>query len=112
MTPDDAPPPSLYDLTREEVDDVLEGEPRYRTDQLWDGLYTRAVTVDQLTDLPASLRQRLAATHPEALTEVTRSTADGGDTIKWLWELRGGAPGRFGLGARRRCSRPQTKIVR
>jgi 23S rRNA (adenine2503-C2)-methyltransferase len=69
---------------------VLDGEPRYRVDQVWDGLYRRAAAIDELTDLPAALRARLAERLPASLSEVTRSASDGGDTVKWLWSLRDG----------------------
>ena len=32
---------TLYDPTREELAESLQGEPRYRLDQLWAGLYTQ-----------------------------------------------------------------------
>ena len=31
--------PTRYDVTRSELADLLGGEPRYRVDQVWDGLY-------------------------------------------------------------------------
>jgi len=43
------------------------------------------------TNLPKALRQRFAEELPPALTEVRRSTGDGGDTVKWLWALHDGA---------------------
>ena len=30
-----------YDLTREQLAELLDGTPRYRVDQVWSGLYTR-----------------------------------------------------------------------
>ena len=35
-----------YDLTRDELAGVLDGEPRYRLDQVWDGLYTQLAEFD------------------------------------------------------------------
>lgn len=70
---------------------ALADEPRYRLDQLWDGLYGRAAELSELTNVPLRLRERLAEQHPSSLRHVTRSVADGGDTVKWLWELPGGA---------------------
>jgi 23S rRNA (adenine2503-C2)-methyltransferase len=60
-------------------------------DQLWDGLYRRAAGVDELTDLPVALRSRLGDALPPALTELTRSVSDGGDTVKWLWSMHDGS---------------------
>jgi 23S rRNA (adenine2503-C2)-methyltransferase len=44
-----------------------------------------------MTELPAPLRVRLAAALPPALRELSRQTADGGDTIKLLWALADGS---------------------
>jgi 23S rRNA (adenine2503-C2)-methyltransferase len=78
-----------YDLTREELAAVLDGEPRYRLDQLWDGLYTQLADPGDITNLPKSLRARLDRELPLALTPVTESVSDRGDTVKFLWELDG-----------------------
>ncbi len=44
-----------------------------------------------MTDLPASLRTFLADALPPALHEVSRRSADEGQTVKWLWALHDGA---------------------
>jgi 23S rRNA (adenine2503-C2)-methyltransferase len=80
-----------YDATRDDLDALLDDQPAFRARQIWDGLYRRGDDLDDLTDLPKSLRSRLAEELPTALTEVTAVTADDGTTIKWLWELDGGA---------------------
>jgi 23S rRNA (adenine2503-C2)-methyltransferase len=80
-----------YDATRDDIAALLDGEPAFRARQVWDGLYRRTDPIDELTDLPLGLRERLAVDLPEALTPVTQVTADGGDTVKWLWGLEGGA---------------------
>ena len=84
-------PTSRYDLARHELAELLDSEPSYRVDQLWNGLYEQASHLDELTNLPKSLRATLAELLPEALTLVTESVSDGGDTVKWLWSLDGGA---------------------
>lgn len=81
---------SLYQPTREELSDILAGEPRYRLDQLWTGLYTHFQHPSDITTLPAALRTRLAAELPESLVEVKRATSDNGDTVKFLWHLLDG----------------------
>ena len=78
-----------YDLTRDELAVVLDGEPRYRLDQLWDGLYTQLAAPGDITNLPKALRARLDRALPLALTPVTESVSDRGDTVKFLWELDG-----------------------
>jgi 23S rRNA (adenine2503-C2)-methyltransferase len=82
-------PPTRYDLTRDQLGEVLGGEPRYRVDQLWDGLYTQLADPGDITNLPKSLRARLDDELPNALTTITETVSDSGDTIKFLWELDG-----------------------
>jgi 23S rRNA (adenine2503-C2)-methyltransferase len=83
--------PSLYDLDRDGVATLLDDGPAYRVDQLWRGLYERVDRLDELTDLPAALRARVGDHAPSALTVVTESVSDDGETSKWLWELADGA---------------------
>jgi 23S rRNA (adenine2503-C2)-methyltransferase len=80
-----------YDATKEDIAAVLAGEPSYRVEQVWHGLYTRLAGPDEMTDLPARLRGPLAAALPVALRTVAESVSDRGDTVKFLWELTGGA---------------------
>lgn len=83
-------PTTLYDLDREAFGALLSGEPRYRLDQVWSGLYEQLADPDDITNLPKALRTRLGAELPHALTPVTESVSDRGDTVKFLWELHGG----------------------
>jgi 23S rRNA (adenine2503-C2)-methyltransferase len=78
---------TLYQPTRDEIASILEGEPRYRLDQLWSGLYAQFQHPSDITTLPAALRTRLSNELPESLIEVTRSTSKDGDTVKFLWNL-------------------------
>ncbi|MCU1489988.1 MAG: rlmN [Acidimicrobiaceae bacterium] len=83
---------SRYDLSRDEIGELLADLPRYRADQLWDGLYHQLADPEELTTLPVSLRERLGAL-PElapALSPSLRTIADDGDTVKWLYALEGG----------------------
>ena len=82
---------SRYDLDRDALGARLEGEPGYRVDQLWQGLYEQAAPIEELTTLPKALRARLATELPTALTPVAESVSDDGDTVKWLWALADGA---------------------
>jgi len=84
-------PPSRYDPSRAELSELLAGEPRYRVDQVWSGLYERRLDPEDITELPKALRARLAEALPPALAPVTTSTSDDGDTVKWLWSLEDGA---------------------
>lgn len=84
-------PTTLYDLGRTALGELLEHEPSYRVDQLWDGLYGQFRTPEEITTLPAALRRLVSEAFPPALAMAAESVTDGGDTVKWLWELRDGA---------------------
>jgi 23S rRNA (adenine2503-C2)-methyltransferase len=83
-----------YDVTFDEVASVLAaaGEPAYRARQVWDGLYRQGVGPEELTNLPKALRLRLAGEPALApsLASAFESVSDGGDTVKWLWDLADG----------------------
>jgi len=83
-------PRSRYDLSRAELGEALAGEPRYRTEQVWRGLYEQLADPSDLTTLPRSLRGRLDELLPPALALVTSRTSEAGDTIKLLWRLYDG----------------------
>ena len=82
---------ALYTPTREALVELLDGEPRYRLDQLWDGLYTQLAAPADITNVPKALRERLAVELPTSLTQQLRSVSDGGDTVKYLWSLADGS---------------------
>lgn len=82
---------SLYTPDRAELATLLEGEPRYRLDQVWDGLYTQLAPPAEITALPKALRERVETALPHALTQVVRRVSDSGDTVKYLWELHDGS---------------------
>ena len=81
---------STYDISRQELAELLTGEPRFRVEQAWDGLYRRGVPIAELTTLSKDLRARLGEQLPSALTCVAEQRADDGDTMKWLWGLHDG----------------------
>lgn len=83
--------PSRYDVTRAELGQILVDEPRFRVDQLWNGLYQQLADPSGLTSLPKSLRSTLETELPPALTTVVERISDGGDTVKYLFELAGGS---------------------
>ncbi|MGH9011113.1 MAG: 23S rRNA (adenine(2503)-C(2))-methyltransferase RlmN, partial [Acidimicrobiia bacterium] len=76
-----------YGVRCEEIGQLLSawGEPGYRLRQIWDGLYKRRAPLEELTDLSVALRDRLSDALPLALTPVHTSSADKGETLKWLW---------------------------
>ena len=79
-----------YDATRDDIAELLGGAPRYRVDQVWEGLYQHCTGPSDWTNLPKSLRADLEERLPPALRAVTESVSDRGDTVKFLWELDGG----------------------
>jgi len=83
--------PTRYDISLASLGELLADEPAYRTKQVWTGLHGKLRTPLEMTDLPVDLRSRLEAILPTALREKERSVADDGETIKWLFELEGGA---------------------
>jgi 23S rRNA (adenine2503-C2)-methyltransferase len=81
---------SRYGVTRDELGDLLADHPRYRVDQVWDGLYRQIASLEDLTSLPRAMREELAVSLPKALTLVTEQLGDGGTTRKALWRLADG----------------------
>ena len=56
-----------YDLDREALGGLLHGQPRYRVDQVWTGLYEQLASPAELTNLPKGLRAELEERLPLAL---------------------------------------------
>lgn len=82
--------PSRYDTSRDELEALLAGEPRFRVTQVWEGLYSQGVGPEAMTNLPAALREHLGTELPPALAPLAESVGDDGDTVKWLWSLADG----------------------
>jgi 23S rRNA (adenine2503-C2)-methyltransferase len=82
---------SIYESTKEELSALLEGEPRYRVEQLWHGLWTEGLSIETITTIPASLRLRLATMFPPALEVVNDVASDHGATRKWVFGLENGS---------------------
>ena len=85
---------SLYDLSLNELEALVESmaQPAYRARQVWEWAYRRyAASYDEMANVPAALRARLAAELPfPALTTVAEQTSDDGLTRKQLIRLRDG----------------------
>jgi 23S rRNA (adenine2503-C2)-methyltransferase len=79
-----------YGIGRDELARLLDGEPAYRVEQVWQGLYGQLAEPEEMTNVPKSLRAELARRLPTELTPVTESVSDAGDTVKFLWGLEGG----------------------
>jgi 23S rRNA (adenine2503-C2)-methyltransferase len=85
---------SLMDLSRDQLAALLAGwgEPRYRAGQVWEWLYCKlAADPAQMTNLPLSLRQRLAVeTRLDPLELMVEQRSRDGQTVKWLFRLPDG----------------------
>jgi 23S rRNA (adenine2503-C2)-methyltransferase len=82
-----------YGARRDEVRTLLaaRGEPRYRADQVFDGLWAQRRPLEALTNVGKELRAALDVDLPLALTPVQVRDADDGTTVKWLWRTGDGA---------------------
>ena len=70
----------------------LAGEPSYRSSQVWEWMARGAGDYEQMTNLPAALRERLAATVPfSSLTVEAEAKSDDG-TVKTLFHTADGRP--------------------
>src|SRR5919202_2774087 len=86
---------NLYDLSLEGLGDILASwkQPTFRARQLYRQLYVNLATdFDAMTDLPASLRERLKSETRIGSLEMRREqAADAAETLKTLWALPGNA---------------------
>ncbi len=73
-------------MTFPDVVTALAGEPAYRARQVWTALHAGREP-EEMTELPATLRARLAVVLEPGLRLEQESVSDRGDTIKWLWRL-------------------------
>lgn len=68
------------------------GEPLYRVDQLLQWLWPRrAASWEEMTNLPKTLRARLAETYSIGSLELARKQGSSDTTQKFLWRLHDGA---------------------
>jgi 23S rRNA (adenine2503-C2)-methyltransferase len=88
--------PLIYDLDLPELAATLKawGQPRFRTQQVWQGLYQSLwATPEEFSNLPKTLRQKLGEafsfTH---LTPVSSLHSTDGETQKTLFHLPDGRP--------------------
>lgn len=81
-----------FDLTRDDLRALLPGEPRFRVDQLWKGLFEQGLELDEISTLSKPLRAALNAEAElhTALHVAREQSTPNGDTIKWLWSLADG----------------------
>ena len=83
----------LKSMTLEEMETLLKsmGQPSFRAGQVFSWLHKGAVSFDEMTDLPKSLREKLAAECYITRPTVERKQVSAQDgTIKYLWKLADG----------------------
>ncbi|MFM8482908.1 MAG: 23S rRNA (adenine(2503)-C(2))-methyltransferase RlmN, partial [Actinomycetota bacterium] len=90
--PDDrrTDPVTRYGASRADLARLLTGQPSFRVEQVWRGLYDELRDPADLTTLPKDLRNRVAGALPLALDLVNEVVSDDGDTVKFLWQLHDG----------------------
>ncbi len=90
------PKPYLLDLTLNDLAALMAGwgEPAYRARQVWHGVYHSLWrTPEEITTLPAKLRQRMAAEIEfSRLKPVSEQFSSDGETLKILFHLPDGKP--------------------
>ncbi|MBR4132841.1 MAG: 23S rRNA (adenine(2503)-C(2))-methyltransferase RlmN [Oscillospiraceae bacterium] len=82
----------IKSMTREELSAALTalGEPAFRAKQVFSWLH-RGASFDEMTNLPKTLRQRLAEEYELHRPEIARKQVSAKDgTVKYLWRLRDG----------------------
>jgi 23S rRNA (adenine2503-C2)-methyltransferase len=82
--------PTRYGASRVEIAELLGNEPRYRVDQIWDGLYAGLRDPTEMTNLPRRVRAEVDRLLPSELTAVAETVSDAGDTVKFLSAIDGG----------------------
>jgi 23S rRNA (adenine2503-C2)-methyltransferase len=86
--------PNLFGLDRDALRSLFAalGEPAYRAQQVYSWLYEKRVaSIDDMTDLPKALRERLAAAHVVRWPVVRERAVSTDGTIKFLFQLDDGA---------------------
>ena len=70
-----------YDLDREDLGEVLAGEPSYRVTQVWEGLYSHCTEPDDWSNVPKVLRSMVNTKLPAALNKAAESISDDGQIL-------------------------------
>ena len=83
--------PSVYEFTREQLSEILDGEPSYRVEQVWHGLWAESQLVGDITTVPKALRASLAERFPAGLEVAADVQSDHGATRKWVFRLADGS---------------------
>jgi 23S rRNA (adenine2503-C2)-methyltransferase len=81
-------------MDRERLSEVLDaaGEPGYRASQVWEWVARGASSYDEMSNLPAALRDRLAASVPLSTLELEAEAKSDDGTVKALFNTADGRP--------------------
>jgi len=74
------------------VAEVLESEPSYRVRQVWEWAARGASSYDEMTNLPAAARSRLAELAPFSTLALEQEARSSDGTVKALFRTRDGHP--------------------
>jgi 23S rRNA (adenine2503-C2)-methyltransferase len=86
-------PDALHSLTRQELLALLEelDEPAYRCDQILDWIWQKRVgTIEEMSNLPAPLREKLAARYTLSGLSHAKTQGSADTTRKFLFKLHDG----------------------
>jgi 23S rRNA (adenine2503-C2)-methyltransferase len=81
----------VYEYEPAALAELLVGEPRYRVDQIWQGLWRDGLDLADITTIPKTLRAKLVQDFPSSLTVANDVESDNGATRKWVFRLHDGA---------------------
>ena len=87
-------PPSRYAAEPSDLDALVArlGAPAYRARQIHEALWDQRIPLEEASNLPQTLRDRLTDELPLTLELVTESRSADDTTVKWLWRsVRDGA---------------------
>ena len=76
----------------DQVSELLDGEPPYRTRQVWEGAARGASSYGEMTNLPAPLRARLGQEVPFSTLELVQEAKSSDGTVKALFRTAEGHP--------------------
>jgi 23S rRNA (adenine2503-C2)-methyltransferase len=82
----------LGGVNLDRVSDLLAGEPGYRTRQVWEWAARGAPSYGDMTNVPASLRERLETEVPFSTLELVQEAKSADGTVKALFHTTEGHP--------------------
>lgn len=83
---------NLKDLTYEELENLIksEGEPAFRTKQVYSWLYKGVTSVEEMTNVPRSLAAKLEGKTMVSVPKIRAKYLSKDGTVKYVWELSDG----------------------